>query len=99
LPTDPPPDPGTVAAIILDLVRARGAGETICPSEAARRLAADAPTSDPDPAAWRALMSGVRAAAARFREQGLIVVTQRGRAVDPLDAKGPIRLGLPSPED
>jgi hypothetical protein len=83
------------AAVILDLVRARGPGKTICPSEAARRLAANAPTSDPDPEAWRALMPAVRAAAARLRDQGLIVVTQRGRPVDPLGTKGPIRLGPP----
>jgi len=79
------------AAVILDLARARGPGKTVCPSEAARRLAA----GDPDPAAWRALMPAVRAAAARLQARGLIAVTQRGRAVDSLAAKGPIRLGLP----
>ena len=89
--TDPPPDSTTIAAVILDLVRARGPGKTICPSEAARRLAA----GDPDPDAWRDLMPAVRAAAARLRDQGLIAVTQRGRPVDPLSTKGPIRLGPP----
>jgi len=64
---------------------------TICPSEAARRLA----TGDPDPDAWRALMPAVREAAGRLRDQGLIVVTQRGRSVEPRGAKGPIRLGWP----
>lgn len=86
MPTDPPPDSAAIAAAILDLARARGPGKTVCPSEAARRL---------DPDAWRALMPTVRVAAARLQDQGLIVVTQRGRVVDPLDARGPIRLGLP----
>lgn len=90
MPTDPPPGPATIAAVILDLVRSRGAGKTVCPSEVARRL---------DPDAWRARMPAVRTAAARLREAGLLVVTQRGRPVDPLAAKGPIRLGLPPPAD
>lgn len=89
MPADPP-DPATIAAVILDLVRARGPGKTICPSEAARRL---------DPTAWRALMPSVREVAARLHDQGRIAVTQRGQPIDPLVAKGPIRLGLPMPGD
>lgn len=89
MPTDPS-EPATIEAAILDLVRARGVGKTICPSEAARRLATDHNVD-----AWRALMPAVRAAAARLREAGRLAVTQRGRPVDPLAAKGPIRLGLP----
>ena len=94
MPTDHPTDTATVAAVILDLVRARGPGKTICPSEAARRLA----VAEPGPDAWRALMPAVHAAAGRLRGPRLIAVTQRSRAVDALDAEGPIRLGLP-PED
>lgn len=85
MPTDAP-DPATIAAAILDLAHARGPGKTLCPSEVARRL---------DPGAWRALMPSVRAAAARLQDQGRIAVTRRGRPVDPLAAKGPIRLGPP----
>ena len=88
--TSDPSDPATIEAAILDLVRARGVGKNICLSEAARRLATDRNFD-----AWRALMPAVRAAAARLREAGLLAVTQRGRPVDPLAAKGPIRLGLP----
>jgi hypothetical protein len=90
VPSKAPPDPATIAAAILDLVQSRSPGKTICPSEVARRLA---------PTAWRALMPAVRAAAARLQNQGLIIVTQRGRPVDPLAAKGPIRLGLSPPGD
>jgi hypothetical protein len=87
VPADP--DPASIEAVILDLVRARGPGKTICPSEAARRL---------DPEAWRALMPAVREAAARLRDRGLVATTQHGRPVDPRTVRGPIRLVLP-PED
>lgn len=71
---------------ILDLLRARGEGKTICPSEAARRLA---------PQAWRTQMDTVRAAAARLAGQGKLVVTQKGQAVDLSSVRGPVRFGLP----
>ena len=54
---------------------------TFCPSEAARRVAAGE-------AEWRALMPLVRAVA---REMGLRA-TQGGVEVDPVAARGPIRL-------
>lgn len=66
-----------------DLLDARGAGKTICPSEAARRV---------DPEGWRELMEPARRAARRLVAQGSIEITQQGRAVDPSTAKGPIRL-------
>lgn len=90
MPTDPPPDPTTIATTILELVRARGPGKTICPSEAARRLATER---------WHDLMPAVRVAAARLYDAGQVIVTQRGRPVDPATVKGPIRLGLPPPGD
>jgi hypothetical protein len=73
---------------ILQLLAARGAGKTICPSEAARALAGD------DPAAWQPLMEPARAAARRLVAAGTIVITQGGHIVDPSTAKGPIRLRL-----
>ena len=77
--------PGRIRAEILARVEARGPGRTICPSEVARALAED----------WRPLMPGVRAEAARLAAEGRITVTQRGHAVDPETARGPMRLGLP----
>lgn len=62
------------------LATARGPGKTFCPSEAARRLAAD----------WRPLMTDVRRVAADLP----LVATQKGRPVDARLAKGPVRLGL-----
>ncbi len=73
-------------AAILDLLNARGAGKTICPSEAARKVAGDAG------AAWEPLMEPARAAARRLVAAGRIVITQGGRVVDPSRARGPIRL-------
>ncbi len=79
------PDDARIADVILDLAHRRGAGATFCPSEAARALSPD----------WPALMPEVRRVAARLRAEGRIAATQRGQAVDPLTARGPIRLGLP----
>lgn len=72
---------------ILRLLDQRGAGKTICPSEAARAVA-----SSDDEASWRPLMERARAAARRLVADGRIVITQGGRVVDPSRAKGAIRL-------
>jgi hypothetical protein len=74
-----------IARCIMETVEARGQGRTICPSEVARRLAAD----------WRPMMPLVRSVAADLLRQGRLRVTRRGRPVDPLAARGPIRLGRP----
>ncbi|MGK7651650.1 DUF3253 domain-containing protein [Roseovarius sp. B08] len=68
-----------IAEVLMRLARARGTG-TFCPSEAARALSGD----------WRKLMPRVREVAAGLP----LVATQKGQAVDPVAAKGPIRLGL-----
>ena len=74
-----------IEAAIVGLLRERAAHKTICPSEAARAV---------DPVNWRARMPAVRAEAARLVEAGVIVAFQRGRVVNPSEARGPIRLGL-----
>lgn len=71
------PDDAQIAAVLRALAAQR-AGGSFCPSEAARALAQD----------WRPLMPEVRRVAA---EIGLRA-TQRGVPVDPLTARGPIRL-------
>lgn len=75
-----PSDEG-IAAVLTDLALRRGRGKTFCPSEAARALAAD----------WRPLMADVRRVAAGHPD---VVATQKGVPVDPVAARGPIRLGL-----
>lgn len=70
---------------ILDLLGARAHGATICPSEAARRVAPDD---------WRPLMERARSAARRLVVSGTLEMTQSGHAVDPSTARGPVRLRL-----
>jgi len=75
---------------ILELLEGRAAGATICPSEAARRVATEA--GDPGEDAWRELMEPARMAARRLVDRGEVLITQRDRVVDPSTAKGPIRI-------
>ncbi len=71
---------------ILALLAERGAGKTICPSEAARRVGGE------QREAWEPLMEPARAAARRLHAAGRLLVMQGGHPVDPSHAKGPIRL-------
>lgn len=82
----------TLEAAISDLLDQRARTATICPSEAARAVAAEMGSSDDDPEAWRALMEPTRAAARRLVARGEVEITQKGRVVDPSTAKGPIRI-------
>jgi hypothetical protein len=75
---------------ILDLVTERGPEKSICPTEAARRLAGN-PADD----AWRRQLSPIRLAAQRLAKAGRIEILRKGRAVAPEDARGVIRLRLP----
>ncbi len=74
-----------IARAILDLTAQRGAGKTICPSEAARAV---------DPEGWRRLMRAVRSTAVGLAREGRIVITRKGKAVDPGDFRGVYRLGI-----
>lgn len=74
---------------ILRLVAERGVDRTICPSEAARAVGGDHPDQ------WGPLMQPVRRLAVRLAKEGRIVITRKGRAVDPDDFRGVYRLGLP----
>lgn len=76
----PGPGDAEIAAALMALARERGAGRTFCPSEAARRLGDD----------WRPLTAEMR----RVARDLPLVATQRGRRVDPVSARGPIRLRL-----
>ncbi|MGN6444974.1 DUF3253 domain-containing protein [Amnibacterium sp.] len=67
---------------IIDLLAARPATATICPSDVARATAED----------WRPLMEPVRRAARRLVAAGEVEITQHGRPVDPSTARGPIRI-------
>ncbi|MFU8840519.1 MAG: DUF3253 domain-containing protein [Nitriliruptoraceae bacterium] len=88
-------------AAIRELLDARAAGATICPSEAARRVAAAQPAPQPAPQpsagsagaeAWRELLEPARRAARRLVASGEVELTQRGRVVDPSSFRGPVRI-------
>ena len=78
---------GDIERTIAALLARRAPGATICPSEAARALVGDN--------AFRELMEPVREAARGMAARGELEVTQGGRVVDALHARGPIRLRLP----
>ena len=67
---------------VLRLLETPPRGATICPSEAARAVTED----------WRPLMERTRRAARRLVAAGRVVITQKGRVVDPSTARGPIRI-------
>ena len=70
---------------ILSILAERDAGKSICPSEAAKRLA---------PEDWRPLLGRVREAGKRLADEGKIIVTKKGKPVDPHTVKGVIRYRL-----
>ena len=72
-------------AVIMEILGGRSVGVSICPSEVARRECG---------ARWRGEMEAVRRAARRLALAGKVEVTQRGRVVDPSDARGPVRYRL-----
>jgi hypothetical protein len=68
---------------ILELLAARAATSTICPSDAARAVGDEN---------WRDLMEPARKAARRLVDAGEVEITQGGSVVEPSTAKGPIRI-------
>ena len=68
---------------ILALLAERAAGATICPSEAARRLAG--PSGD-----WRAEMDAVHTAADALLAEGAIALSWKGTAMQ--KRRGPYRI-------
>ena len=73
-------------AAILGLLEERDEGATICPSEAARRVAGGG---------WRAAMEIVHAAAVELAAEGKVRLSQRGEAVtEPVGAYRIGRRGL-----
>ena len=87
--TDTRPDDAAIAEAMLDLVAARGAQKTVCPSEVARAL------GGPHPDGWGPLMQPVRRVAVRLAHAGRIAILRKGKPVDPDDFRGIYRLALP----
>lgn len=83
-PADADADRPRLAAAIRTLLRARGPGKTICPSDAARVVGGPS---------WRTLLPAARDVARSLADAGAIEVTQRGAPVDTTRPwKGPVRL-------
>lgn len=73
----------TAAEVVLALLAERAAGATICPSEAARKLAG--PGGD-----WRAEMDAVHAAADALVEAGTVTLSWKGAGMQ--KRRGPYRI-------
>lgn len=80
----------TIESAILALVEQRGAGKSICPSEAARAVW---------PEDWQRRMREVRSVAIGLARKGEISILRKGKPVDPDDFKGVYRLSLPDAQD
>lgn len=73
---------------ILKLAAARGPEKTICPSEAARHVAAE------DRTEWRPLMAAVRTEAIRLADSGRIDIKKGGATVDAQAFTGIYRIAI-----
>ncbi len=74
---------------ILDTLHARGAGKSICPTDAARQLAGH-PADD----SWRKSLAPVKLAAQRLARAGQIEILRKGKLIDPEILHGVVRLRL-----
>ncbi len=83
------PSPEEIEATLLALAGARGPDRSLDPTEVARALGGDHPDG------WGPLMQPVRRAAVRLMKQGRVVITRKGRPVDPDDFRGIYRIRLP----
>jgi hypothetical protein len=84
---EPPSQEGRaarLAAVMQALLRHRAPTSTICPSDAARVVAGSR---------FRSAMDDARRVAGGLRETGIVRTTQKGEDVDPLTARGPLRIG------
>ncbi|MGO4174186.1 DUF3253 domain-containing protein [Bosea sp. TAF32] len=75
---------------ILSLLTQQGPGRTVSPMDVARTLGSDHPDD------WGPLMQPVRRAAVKLMKEGQLVITRKGRPVDPDDFRGVYRLTLPA---
>jgi hypothetical protein len=88
-------DPAAVRAI-LGLVQARWIEKSICPTDAARVMAAESQAGGGagEPEAWRRFLPPVRAAAVHLAQTGRIDILRKGKRIAPDAVHGVIRLRL-----
>lgn len=80
----------TIEDLVLRLACERGAGKTICPTEAAKAAAEQRGEET-----WQDRLPGVKAAAVRLAKRGGVAIYRKGKPVDPEAFKGVYRIGLP----
>ena len=78
-----------LAETILRLAAERGEERTLGPMDVARALGGDHPDG------WGPLMQPIRRLAVQLMKDGRLVITRKGRPVDPNDFRGVYRLRLP----
>lgn len=78
--------PETIEQMILDLLARQEPGRTLSPMDVARALGSDHPDD------WGPLMQPVRRAAVKLMKEGKLLITRKGRPVDPDDFRGVYRL-------
>lgn len=83
-------DPAAIEAAILDLLARQEPGRTISPMDVARSLGGGHPDG------WGPLMQPLRRAAVKLMKEGRLVITRKGRPVDPDDFRGVYRLSPPA---
>lgn len=82
-----------LAETILRLAAERGEERTLGPMNVARALGGDHPDG------WGPLMQPIRRVAVQLMKDGRLVITRKGRPVDPDDFRGVYRLRLPGPDE
>lgn len=82
-----------LAETILRLAAERGDERTLGPMDVARALGGDHPDG------WGPLMQPIRRVAVQLMKDGRLVITRKGRPVDPDDFRGVYRLRLPGPDE
>ena len=92
------PAASLVETTILDLCAQRGAEKTICPTDAAKGVAATKAGSATPPEDWQKWLGDVRRTAVGLARDGRLVIYRKGKPVDPGDFRGVYRLGLPREE-
>jgi hypothetical protein len=90
-----PEPPRALDSLIIELCARTPGGRTICPTDAAKAFAE---SRGEDEMVWRSHLSAVRHAAVRLALEGRLVITRKGKIVDPKDFRGVYRLGAPSNE-
>ena len=86
------PTDDELAETILRLAAERGDERTLGPMDVARTLGGDHPDG------WGPLMQPIRRVAVQLMKDGRLVITRKGRPVDPDDFRGVYRLRLPGHE-